>query len=80
MLAFYPGIESNDIVIERDDKHVGHIMWPKEPGAEDPKEPMVILTPSFSFLTMDELEQVLKAYRIRYWIMSQRERKPKRVE
>lgn len=72
MLKFYPGMEPNDITIERDDQHVGHIMWPKEPGAEDPKEPMVILTPSFSFLTMDEIEQIQLAYKTRYKIISQR--------
>jgi hypothetical protein len=65
-------MEPNDIVIERDNKHVGHIMWPKEPGAEDPKEPVVILVPSFSYLTMDEIEQVQLAFKTRYDIMKTR--------
>jgi hypothetical protein len=74
MLEFYPGMDTNIIIIERNDEHVGHIMWPKEnENNEDLKEPLVVLTKSFEHLTLDEIEQVQLAFKTRYDIMRRRD-------
>ncbi len=49
--------DPSSLEIKRSDKHVGYVLW-----GRDHREPYISISEAFGFLTISEIEAVLRAY------------------